>query len=121
MPVSAPSLCPKCGYVKEHRERCPRCTKDYNKSYTAVSRDKETYDNVYNTTRWKNLRVEVLKRDRGLCVRCFANNRIEKGTVCDHIIEISDGGAIWDINNLQLLCQSCHNKKTAEQAKLRSL
>jgi 5-methylcytosine-specific restriction endonuclease McrA len=38
-----------------------------------------------------------------------------KASLVDHITEIKDGGAALDIANLQSVCQSCHNKKTAAQ------
>lgn len=32
----------------------------------------------------------------------------------DHIIPISKGGPVFDIENMQLLCWQCHRKKTTE-------
>ena len=32
----------------------------------------------------------------------------------DHIVPISKGGPISDINNMQLLCLKCHQKKTTD-------
>lgn len=37
----------------------------------------------------------------------------------DHIVPISEGGAMWDKDNLQVLCVDCHRKKTAEERKNR--
>lgn len=31
----------------------------------------------------------------------------------DHIIELSEGGAAYDMRNLQTLCRECHNRKRA--------
>jgi len=47
-------------------------------------------------------RAKVIARDKGVCCRCG-----EAGTTIDHI----DGDAN-EIENLQLLCKSCHNAKT---------
>lgn len=33
-------------------------------------------------------------------------------TVIDHIRPVRKGGDIWDEDNLQPLCESCHNRKT---------
>jgi 5-methylcytosine-specific restriction protein A len=33
--------------------------------------------------------------------------------IIDHIKPILDGGDEWDRDNLQGLCESCHNRKTA--------
>jgi 5-methylcytosine-specific restriction endonuclease McrA len=32
----------------------------------------------------------------------------------DHVIPISKGGPVFDIENMQLLCWQCHRKKTME-------
>jgi 5-methylcytosine-specific restriction endonuclease McrA len=44
---------------------------------------------------------------------------MRKGDVVDHIIELRDDfSKRLDVNNLQTLCYSCHNKKTKiEKAK----
>jgi 5-methylcytosine-specific restriction protein A len=40
--------------------------------------------------------------------------------VADHVLPLKDGGARFDWANLQALCVSCHNRKTAgETAKRR--
>ena len=118
MPSAAPTIC-KCGYVKTSGERCPRCEKVSQKSYNKFQRDKETYDNVYGTERWRSLRELALKRDKGLCVICLKANVIERATIVDHKLEINDGGEPFDIENLQSLCSACHNKKSAEERKRR--
>jgi 5-methylcytosine-specific restriction enzyme A len=38
-------------------------------------------------------------------------------TVADHITPVRLGGDFWDINNLQGLCASCHNSKSAKEGK----
>lgn len=35
--------------------------------------------------------------------------------VIDHIKPVNQGGSIWDENNLQAMCKSCHDKKTAKE------
>lgn len=52
-----------------------------------------------------SVRAAVLKRDGGVCQSCG-----QPGTDIDHISGDSD-----DMQNLQLLCKSCHNKKTEQQ------
>lgn len=39
----------------------------------------------------------------------------------DHIIEVQDGGAKFDPNNLIQLCKRCHSKKTHDAMKARRL
>lgn len=119
MPYLPKTICPKCGFIKEGNEKCPRCSKEYNKSYNVFQRDNEVHDSVYNQTRWRELREMALKRSKGLCEMCFKENKIEKADVVDHIKELSDGGEPFDINNLQSLCVRHHNKKSAEEKKRR--
>lgn len=118
MPYAPPVMC-KCGYVKQPNERCPRCKPLSDIEYNKTKRDKVTYDEVYNSSRWKKLRELVKQRDKGLCQPCFKQNRVEIGVIVDHIVEIKDGGAKWDIDNLELLCRSCHNIKTAKEKEKR--
>ncbi|NPV68147.1 MAG: HNH endonuclease [Anaerolineae bacterium] len=51
----------------------------------------------------KDIRDAVIRRDEGRCRICGA-----PGTEIDHI-----HGSSHDLNNLQLLCKSCHSAKTA--------
>ena len=62
-----------------------------------------------NRKRWTLLRLRVFERDNWRCVRCGRAGRLE----CDHVVPLRDGGAPWDMANLQSLCRSCHIDKTA--------
>lgn len=75
---------------------------------------------VYNTPSWKKLRLHKL-RSNPLCEECIKENKIVLAEQVHHIIpfmsiyngyntnEIIDLGL--DYNNLQSLCDECHNKK----------
>ena len=66
-------------------------------------------DSFYTSPEWRGL-VRQLKRERGgWCERCGSGHRVAG----DHIVEIKDGGTALDATNVELLCQSCHNRKTA--------
>ena len=52
-----------------------------------------------------SLRASVTKRDGGVCRSCG-----RPGTDIDHV-----SGDSSKMENLQLLCKSCHNKKTKKQ------
>lgn len=56
---------------------------------------------------WKNTRAQALLRDGGKCVECRS-----RATEVDHVIEIQDGGAEFELSNLQSLCHRCHVAKT---------
>lgn len=79
------------------------------------TRSPHAKDKRYNSARWKRLRLLVL-RDSPLCANCHANHRIEPAKVVDHIVRVRDGGEFWDIDNLQTLCQRCHNSKSGRES-----
>jgi len=56
----------------------------------------------------ERVRHEVWRRDEAKCVDCGSKNRLE----FDHIIPVSKGGANT-ARNLQLLCQDCNRRKSA--------
>lgn len=68
----------------------------------------------YTSRAWKRLRVVVL-REHPFCVECLKQKRYTPATVVDHIVPINQGGAPLDEANLQPLCSSCHNKKSATE------
>ena len=81
--------------------------KDYNKSYSSSALAKE-----YHTTRWRKLRSYYIKRNP-LCVMCKEKNIIKEAYIVDHIVEVADGGEMYNYNNLQSLCDAHHRRKTS--------
>lgn len=64
----------------------------------------------YQSKEWRDL-VRRIKAERGnWCERCGSKHRV----IGDHKVERKDGGADLDPANIELLCQACHNRKTAE-------
>ena len=61
------------------------------------------------TGRWRKVRSQALERDSSRCVRCG-----EPATDVDHRVELIDGGAPYDLTNLQSLCEACHDAKSSE-------
>lgn len=47
---------------------------------------------------------------------CELSDIIMPGDCVDHIKRIEDGGAKWDWSNLQTLCNSCHARKSGQEA-----
>lgn len=76
-----------------------------------LKRKKPWWSKWYHTAHWKALRGIVLARDP-VCVLC---NRFAS-TVADHI---KPHKGVWDLfcdlKNLQGLCSTCHNIKTATE------
>lgn len=69
----------------------------------------------YNTARWKRLRKRQLSKEP-LCGCCKSVGITESATIADHIDpHKGDYEKFFDPDNLQSLCVSCHNSKTAKQ------
>jgi 5-methylcytosine-specific restriction protein A len=44
--------------------------------------------------------------------RCWEEGRTVPGYAVDHVVpHRQDPRLMWDTNNLQVLCRSCHNRK----------
>ena len=54
------------------------------------------------------MRLKVFDRDGWACVKCGKKGRLES----DHVVPLEDGGAVYDLGNLQTLCRGCHIQKT---------
>jgi len=65
----------------------------------------------YSSKAWQRLRLRQLLY-APLCGWCGA-----PATVADHIKPIEQGGAVFDCDNLQSLCERCHNRKRATHDK----
>ncbi|MFK8067388.1 MAG: HNH endonuclease [Gammaproteobacteria bacterium] len=56
----------------------------------------------------KEVKLSVWRRDQGKCCECGTKERIE----FDHIVPVSKGGSNTE-RNIQLLCEQCNRKKSA--------
>lgn len=79
----------------------------------------DIYKTVYNTTRWRNLRIWHLMQFP-LCEYCLKN----LATEVHHIKEISSGNSIeeyeelgFDEANLKSICSQCHTALHADKHK----
>lgn len=99
------------GYCEQHKTTKHENNRYYDK-YHRTDRSKQFYHSVA----WKRAREIIRIRDNGLCQECFKQKRLTVGTIVDHIIPIKqDWNKRLDEDNLQLLCQACHNKKTGTE------
>ncbi|MFW1676442.1 HNH endonuclease [Pontibacter sp. JAM-7] len=57
-----------------------------------------------------------MERDNGLCQPCLQSNRITAAVAVDHIIPKAQGGTDAD-TNLQAICKTCHDAKTADESR----
>lgn len=76
---------------------------------------------MYNSTRWRELRKSVLKRDRYLCTNCGTSVRGLGKSRVDHIKTAKHHPELfWDMKNLRTLCPACDNARHSEKGKGRS-
>ena len=61
-----------------------------------------------NRKQWARARRAALERDGWRCQDCGKAGFLE----VDHIRPLADGGAAFDVANLQTLCRDCHFRKT---------
>lgn len=82
------------------------CDKHNNYTYYNNKRSNDKEMKFYRTKEWRDKRSEALKRDCYVCQRCGAD-----ATVVHHIVEVrQDYNKRLDIDNLESVCSSCHNK-----------
>jgi 5-methylcytosine-specific restriction protein A len=130
VPRSAPTPCKSPGcpeLVKEgtawgmcvghvRRDRAPRRTSARRKRMNDEDFKRDAW---YSSKSWAKLRRAFIAR-HPLCRICSDNGFVRSANVVDHIVERKDDDSKrlnWD--NLQSLCHSCHNNKTAEEKKKR--
>lgn len=106
-------LC-NCGRtISINEQSCDACSKDNNITYDKYRRDKKS-TTFYKSEAWKLKRREALNKHKGLCLHCLANKKIKYADMVDHIEPIKFNWSLrLDIDNLQPLCNVCHNAKTA--------
>lgn len=61
---------------------------------------------------WRRFRLAYLD-DNPLCVRCEASGIVVPATIVDHIVPLTQGGKRLDESNVQSLCKTHHDLKTA--------
>ena len=68
----------------------------------------------YRTPRWKALRAQLLVQHAYTCASC---HRVHLDLEIDHVVRHDgDPARFWDVANLQPLCRTCHQSKTAHGA-----
>jgi 5-methylcytosine-specific restriction endonuclease McrA len=73
---------------------------------------KTEWRSFYASKAWKVFRRDYLARVGYTCKAC---ERMAFRPHIDHVVPLADGGDPWDDGNLQVLCGSCHGRKTAEE------
>lgn len=111
--------CPACGTTTARRGRCASCTPKATPAQNRAKRQRATWSTVYDTKRWRELRLRILHRDKHTCQACG-----EHGTTVGHIRPFTDyrDPLAWDTTNLRCECIQCNSREAGRraQAKRRS-
>jgi 5-methylcytosine-specific restriction protein A len=117
MPIAPRRPCssqPCSGFAAEGTSKCAK-----HKASTA-----QTYDRSRGTSssrgydsKWRRVRLLALDRDMHVCQMCLKMKPNPIYTPAQHVDHITpfngkDDPLRLDLDNLQSLCQSCHNRKT---------
>ena len=86
----------------------------YLKPKTTKKRKESRQEQLYSTKKWRKFRRAILAEQGGYCNEC-GNTVPDYLLHVDHITPIAQGGELWDIDNLQVLCKRCHGRKTAAE------
>lgn len=70
----------------------------------------------YKSAAWKGARQQVITRANGLCERCMAAGLYKPGAIVHHKKyitpgNINDKNVTLAIDNLEYVCEDCHNKE----------
>ena len=77
-----------------------------------------------NLKKYKKSRHLAFERDEYKCQGCgfqcisfeeSSGKNDPRRASLDHVVPVGDGGAIYDIGNMQTLCSACHKKKTKKE------
>jgi 5-methylcytosine-specific restriction protein A len=84
------------------------------RQFDKVRTETQEWRKWYCSKRWIERRAYIMGKSP-LCVECQKEGRVVAGTDLDHIIpHRGDKVLFWDKANLQVLCHSCHSKKTGK-------
>jgi 5-methylcytosine-specific restriction enzyme A len=79
---------------------------------------------IYTSPEWRALLAAIVKHRGRRCEdpRCdVAGGRTDGVIYGDHIVEIKDGGALLDPQNIMLRCARCHGRKTVAERRYRTI
>ena len=103
---------PSCNkLIKQDERYCESHIKPKVKPFENAVRHNE---GLYNTTRWRKLRKEVLS-ETPYCAKCGISKNLE----IHHIVPPrGNEGLFFDENNCVPVCKSCHRIITAREIKI---
>lgn len=70
----------------------------------------------YNSAAWQRARAAALTRDNHLCQPCLRRKHLTPATTVHHIKSLEEAPELaLDLDNLESICESCHNKEHPEK------
>ena len=116
MPTRAPTPCrqPGCGALLSTPGYCDAHRVAMHRDYGRARRAFDSELGFYQSPRWRAVRAAFL-REHPVCRACDALGLLVPAVVADHVQPLKDGGERFGWSNLQSLCVSCHNRKTARE------
>ena len=117
MPRAAPTPCrhPGCPVLLTQPGYCAQHQAAVHRDYGRARRAFDTERTFYQSAAWRVVRAAFL-RAHPLCRECASCGLKVAARVVDHVLPLKDGGERFDWINLQALCVSCHNRKTARES-----
>lgn len=106
-----------CPLHEKNHQQFNYYSKESNKAYNQQRYNpaNRKYTRFYKSQQWRKIRKYVIAKSNGLCEECLRHGYINPGKIVDHKIPLRTAYG-WihrlDIDNLQYLCQQCHNDKT---------
>lgn len=75
----------------------------------------------YNSRKWRQVQADYMKKTSGLCERCRAKGLYVPAKIVHHKIHLNeknihDPQITYCFDNLESLCQECHNKEHFKRA-----
>jgi 5-methylcytosine-specific restriction endonuclease McrA len=91
---------------------CLTCSSHHPVGLTCPRREAQRYAmsrerRARGTAKWKKARALARQRDHGRCVYCGSDRNLQ----VHHRTALKDGGAKYDLGNLETVCSSCHAER----------
>lgn len=106
-------------YCKRHQDlamdepKPKRNNYHYNHHVRHRDENKINQYKFYRTKNWVQLRQLALESQHYLCQYCLVNDIVTTAKTADHIVPVEFDSNLKDnIDNLAVICPSCHTKKT---------